>query len=114
MIAQLASSRVWALTLVADQYNLVALEFVAALAQIFPRAGSATLHHAYQFMLSSTLYAFSDNQRLESLSHGALRSSDFSALAHSLQAFVVAGIVATCQARKLDAAISGKQRRASR
>lgn len=96
LIAQVASSRVWALTLVADQFNVTATAFVRALEGVFPRAPEPSLHHAYQFLLSCTLYGFSDNLRLDSLTAGELHSGDFSAISESLVEFVSAGVLSLC------------------
>jgi AcrR family transcriptional regulator len=99
LIAQVASSRLWALSLVAGPMNDVARAFTEVLRALFPEAGGRALHHAYQFLLSTTLYAFSDNLRLDSLTKGKLRSGDFDALAGSLVPFVTAGIAALCNSR---------------
>jgi AcrR family transcriptional regulator len=99
LIAQVANSRLWALSLVAGPMNDVARAFTKALRALFPRAGERALHHAYQFLLSTTLYAFSDNLRLDSLTKGKLRSGDFDALAGSLVPFVTEGMAALCNTR---------------
>jgi AcrR family transcriptional regulator len=100
LIAQVSSSRLPALSLVADRFNPVALRFIAALGAIFPRCPRRALHHAYQFMLASTLYAFAGNQRLESLTRGALRSDDFASIEHDLIGFLAAGLLALCTGRR--------------
>lgn len=97
LVAQVSSSRLWVLLLVADPINAVALEYVKELGHAFPAAGQPALHHAYQLMLSSTLYTFSDNLRLDSLTRGALHSNDFRSLSESLVTFVTAGILAVCR-----------------
>lgn len=99
LIAQVAHSRLPALMLVADDFNAVATAFVEAFAVVFPRPSRETLHHAYQFMLASTLYAFSNNLRLESLTRGKLRSDAFGAIASNLVDFVAGGLVASCGKR---------------
>jgi AcrR family transcriptional regulator len=100
LIAQVSSSRLPALSLVTDQFNPVALRFIAALRVIFPRCPPRLLHHAYQFMLAATLYAFAGNQRLESLTRGALRSDDYASIERDLIAFVAAGLVDLCKRRR--------------
>jgi AcrR family transcriptional regulator len=100
LIAQVGSSRLPALSLVTDQFNSVALRFIAALGAIFPRCPQRLLHHGYQFMLAATLYAFSGNQRLESLTRGALRSDDFSSIERDLIGFVAAGLVDLCKGQR--------------
>jgi AcrR family transcriptional regulator len=99
LMAQVANSRLWALLLVAGPMNDIAAAFVEALRRVFPRAGEHALQHAYQFLLSATLYAFSDNLRLDSLTKGKLRSGDFDALAASLVPFATAGVASLCDSR---------------
>ncbi len=98
LIAQVSNSRLWALSLVAEQFNAVALSFIAAFGRVFPRASKRALYYSYQFLVSSTLSALSDNLRLESLTKGELSSRDFANLGEHLLTFVTAGIVATCHA----------------
>jgi AcrR family transcriptional regulator len=100
LIAQLSNSRLWALKLVADQFNSVALEFIGALGRVFPRAPKRAIYYSYQFLLSTTLSALSDNLRLDSLTRGELSSRDFSNLGTHVLTFATAGIVATCSEAK--------------
>jgi AcrR family transcriptional regulator len=100
LIAQVSNSRLWALTLVADQFNSVALEFIRALGRVFPRAPKRAVYYSYQFLLASTLSALSDNLRLDSLTRGELSSRDFANLGTHLLTFATAGIVTTCSETK--------------
>lgn len=97
LVAQVASSKLSTLELVADQFNRVALEFVVALGAVFPQAPRHKLHHAYQLMLSATLYSFAGNGRLESLTGGALRSDDYARIAEDLLSFSAAGVISLCR-----------------
>jgi AcrR family transcriptional regulator len=99
LIAQVGSSRLQALSLVEDTYNPLARRFIRALAAIFPRASRQALHHGYTFMLASTLYSFSNNRRLDSMTHGKLRSDDFESISGSLITFVASGLIALCAER---------------
>lgn len=96
LVAQVSSSKLVTLELVADQFNRVALEFVLALGAVFPQATRHKLHHAYQLMLSATLYSFAGNGRLESMTGGALRSDDYARITEDLVNFSTAGITALC------------------
>ena len=99
LIAQVANSRLPALSLVAHHFNPGAQRFLDAFAAIYPRCSARRLHHAYQFMLATTLYSFSDNRRLESMTRGALRSDAFEAIAGDLIPFVATGVHGLCAAR---------------
>lgn len=96
LIAQIANTRMWVLTLVAEDFNRTAIEFVGAFAKVFPRASKRKLHDAYQLMLSGTLYTFSNNGRLESLTRGDLRSDAYEVMCDALVDYVTAGVVALC------------------
>jgi len=96
LTAQVATSRLEALSLLAPYFNPAALRFVDALGVIHPGSGQRALTHSFSFMLASTLYAFSGNQRLESMTHGALRSDDVQAIAEDLIEFCTAAIMHTC------------------
>jgi len=96
LIAQIGSSRLQALLLVEDTYNPLAQRFIQVLSKIFPGAKSALIHHAYTFMLASTMYSFSNNLRLDSMTQGKLRSDDFAAISRNLVTFVAGGLVALC------------------
>jgi AcrR family transcriptional regulator len=98
LIAQVANSRLEALALVAGPFNAAALRFIERLVQIHPSCPRRVLNHHYQFMLAATLYAFSGNQRLESLTAGAQRSDDYASVERQLVEFVSLAIVHACQA----------------
>jgi len=98
LIAQVGSSRLQALSLVEHTYNPLAQRFIAALSSIFPAASSQALHHGYTFLLASTMYSFSNNLRLDSMTGGRLRSDDFDAISRSLVTFTAAGLTALCSA----------------
>jgi Tetracyclin repressor-like, C-terminal domain len=79
--------------------NPLAQRFIRALAAIFPRASQRSLHHGYTFMLASTLYSFSNNRRLDAMTHGKLRSDDFEAISGSPIPFIASGLIALCGER---------------
>jgi AcrR family transcriptional regulator len=96
LVAQIANTRMWVLTLVAEDFNRTALSFVAVLEKVFPRATKRKLHDAYQLMLAGTLYSFSNNGRLESLTLGEVRSDAYQTMCDELVAFTGAGVIAIC------------------
>jgi AcrR family transcriptional regulator len=96
LVAQIANTRMWVLTLVAEHFNRTATEFIGAFAKVFPRASKRKLHDAYQLMLSGTLYSFSNNGRLESLTRGDLRSDAYQVMSDALVDFATAGVVVLC------------------
>jgi AcrR family transcriptional regulator len=100
LIAQVANSRLEALLLVEESFNRVALRFIAALGALSAGSTTRSLHRGYQFMLGATLYAFSGNQRLESLTRGALRSDDPAQIAADLIAFLTPALQRSCSSAR--------------
>lgn len=92
LIAQVSSSRLTALSLVAEHFNPVAEHFMAALARIYRATREAERLHAYQLLLGASLFAFSGNLRMESLAKQTARPSEIEALAASVTAFASAGV----------------------
>lgn len=93
LIARLSTTRSGVLMLVADQFNPVALRFVAHLGPVLPEMDASQLLHAYQFMVACAMAVFVDNFRLDTLSDSAVRSNDF-ALNHAhMVDFVVNGVL---------------------
>lgn len=93
LIARLSTTRSGVLMLVADQFNPVALRFVAHLGPVLPQLDARQLLHAYQFMVACAMAVFVDNFRLDTLSDSAVRSNDF-ALNHAhMVDFVVHGVL---------------------
>jgi AcrR family transcriptional regulator len=92
LLAQVSSTRLSALTLVAEHFNAVAQRFVDAFAAVYPGSSRAARLHAYQLMLGATLFTLSANRRLDSLSKGAVRSDDYAVLGAELVRFASAGV----------------------
>jgi AcrR family transcriptional regulator len=109
LVAQVASSRLPVLALVAAHFNHVAERFMAALGRIYPAADEAQRLEAYQLLLGATLYAFSGNQRLESLGKEARRSQEIDALAASVVRFAAAGIEAVLTTARPRSGSSGRR-----
>ncbi|MEO1658246.1 MAG: TetR/AcrR family transcriptional regulator [Pseudomonadota bacterium] len=98
LIAHLAVQKMWTDNIVSEKYDVHARKFVEALKQTFPDAEDYRIHCAFQFLLSTTLYAVCDNKRLDTLSQDQYRSADLSRLREPFLDFVSAGIISTAQA----------------
>jgi AcrR family transcriptional regulator len=93
LIARLSTTRSGVLMLVADQFNPVALRFVAHLGPLLPNMDARQLLNAYQFMVACAMAVFVDNFRLDTLSGSAVRSSDFEANHANMVHFVTHGVL---------------------
>lgn len=93
LIARLAVQKQWGENEVAQQYDDHSARFIAALQEVFPQADAYRIHCAFQFLLSTTLYAVCDNQRLDTLSDGCFKSDDLKRLREPFMDYAVGGIV---------------------
>ena len=75
LMAQVANSRLWATDVIAPNYDAIGKEFIGSLSEIFPESASYNLHYAYQLLLGATMYVFTENGRIETISGGRIRST---------------------------------------
>ena len=94
LIALLAVQRFWGESEVTRKYDTHASLFVDALQEVFPNADPYRIHCCFQFLLSATLYAVCDNQRLDTLSRGVYTSRDLARLRAPFYDYAVGGIIA--------------------
>lgn len=98
LVAQLGVQKLWKDNETSQKYDDHAEAFIAALQKAFPEASSYRIHCAFQFLLSTTLYAVCENERIDTLSGGAFRSSDLVAMREPFLDFVSAGVSDTAKA----------------
>lgn len=98
LIARLSPTRSGVLVLVADQFNPVALRFVARITELLPHSPAPAWLHGYQFMVACAMSVFADNLRLDSLTDSAVRSSDFERNHAHMVDFVVHGLLGLASA----------------
>lgn len=95
LIAHLGVQKIWVDNAVSTKYDAHAFEFINALKTIFSGATEFQIHCCFQFLLSTTLYAVCDNQRIDTLSQGKFESKDLDKIKDPLYRFVVSGILGT-------------------
>jgi len=95
LIAQVAAVRQQTnnIQMFSDSFNPTAREFIKAFNVVLPGNDDRLAHFSFQFMLGATLYIFTENGRLTTLSDGAFQSGDLSTQSASLVSFVVGGIL---------------------
>ncbi|MEL7032110.1 MAG: TetR/AcrR family transcriptional regulator [Pseudomonadota bacterium] len=93
LIAHLAVQKQWGENTVTRKYDDHAHLFLEALQSTFPDADSYRVHCCFQFLLSTTLYAVCNNERLDTLSSGQFRSDDLARLRAPFLDYAVGGIV---------------------
>lgn len=93
LIAQQAALR-HSPNITAEFFNPFAMELIAQLKKILPKLGDRQAHYAFQYMMGATIYLFTENERLDTLSEGKYSSHDLDTLCDDLVIFVTAGIMA--------------------
>lgn len=91
-IAQLSNSGHAIGRLVADDFNAIAADFIAALRDLYPAADEAAIHDAYLHLVAATMHTYSNNLRLDSLTDGRLHTHDIDDRHRALLRFVEGGI----------------------
>lgn len=78
----------------AEFFNPFAMELIAQLKKVLPGLGDRHAHYAFQYMIGATIYLFTENERLDSLSDGKYSSHDLDTLCEDLARFVTGGVMA--------------------
>jgi AcrR family transcriptional regulator len=93
LLAQLTNTRSLVLLLIADHFNVIAEVFINRIGQIFPKLSPRQRMNAYQLMVSSAMAVFADNSRIDVMSQGTEKSSDFASHYEDMVSFTVGGIL---------------------
>jgi len=93
LISQVAVVHLWMDSYIAPIFNETSLVFIERLKELSPGVDERRAAGAFQFMVSTVLYVFADNHRLETLTGSRLHSADVETLASDLEIFCVGGIV---------------------
>ncbi|OLT34999.1 hypothetical protein BJF84_27810 [Rhodococcus sp. CUA-806] len=92
LIAQLANSGHPIGRLIVDDFNSIATDFIAQLHALFPDANDGAIHDAYLHLVAATMHTYSNNLRLDSLTHGRMHARDMDDRHQALLSFAQAGI----------------------
>jgi len=75
------------------EFNATALRFVESLGRALPSLNNKQAHYAFHFMLSSTLYIFTENERIDGMSGGQYKSSDLKDISTEMIQFIAGGLL---------------------
>ncbi|MEP1554858.1 MAG: TetR/AcrR family transcriptional regulator [Paraglaciecola sp.] len=78
---------------VREVFDPPAYEFIKCLKKIMPKASDQQVQYAFQFMLGTTLYVFTENLRLDGMTEGKYRSGDMNNIYPSLLKYICGGIL---------------------
>lgn len=93
LVAHLAVQKIWSENVVSAEFDAHASQFIDAIQQTFPDAEPFRVHCAFQFLLSTLLYAVCGNERLDTLSEGRFESRDLARLRAPLYDFMTQGVL---------------------
>lgn len=91
-IAQLSNSGHPIRRFIAEDFNAIAADFIAALHGVFPATDEAAILDAYLHLVAATMHTYSNNPRLDSLTEGRMHAHDIDDRHHALLRFVEGGI----------------------
>jgi len=97
LLAYVMNSPVWNEPLMKSIFDKRVSEFIEALKEVFPKASDADLHWCYQYVSGALALTFAQTGRIDRLSGGLCKSSDFDAAYDRMVPFVAAGFRAVCE-----------------
>lgn len=92
LISQVAMVHLWMDDYIVPIFNEVAMAYAETLRRISPTTEERKVLSAVQFLISSVLYTFADNKRIDSMSDDRVHSDDMPSLAQDVEDFCTAGI----------------------
>ena len=92
LVAQMIGSRSPILLSVIEFYNPISSIYLKAIKQGYPHMEMADILRHWQFILATYFSIFSDNYRVDSLSQGKVKSSDFREVYEDATRFIHAGL----------------------
>lgn len=79
--------------LLLKSFNDTALRFIESISRALPNLTNKQAHYAFQFMLSTTLYTFTENERIDSISGGKYKSSDLVGITDEMTEYIIGGLL---------------------
>ena len=87
-------------SLMSEVFDEVSNVFIEDMGRILPDAPREALYWGYHFLTGAFTFSLGQTGRIDRLSHGAVSSEDFAALADRLPVFAASGIRALCEFSK--------------
>lgn len=76
-----------------NEFNSTAIRFIESLNRTLSNLSNKQAHYAFQFILSTTLYTFTENGRIDGLSGGKYKSSELEDISNEMIAYMVGGMM---------------------
>src|SRR5436305_838716 len=100
IVAYVNSSKGAMHSLMSEVFDEVSNVFIEDMGRILPDAPREALYWGYHFLTGAFTFSLGQTGRIDRLSHGAVSSEDFVALADRLPVFAASGIRALCEFSK--------------
>ncbi|MPS70037.1 MAG: TetR/AcrR family transcriptional regulator [Novosphingobium sp.] len=96
IVAYVNSSKGAMHSLMSEVFDEVSQVLIADMQRLMPQAPIETLYWGYHFLTGAFTFSLGQTGRIDRISKGEVRSSDFAGIADRLPAFVAGGIRALC------------------
>jgi AcrR family transcriptional regulator len=100
LVAQVNNTPIWGGQTMARYFDPVIQRLIALLRKVMPDVDEADLYWCYNFLSGSLTLAFSVTGRIDILSNGVCRSSDFTSIQDRLAKYAAAGFIEVCNRRR--------------
>jgi AcrR family transcriptional regulator len=100
LLAYIMASPVWSKEMMPKMYDKLVEEFVDALRGVLPGASDECIYWCYHYLSGALTLTLAQTGRIDRLSKGKCRSSDFDAAYEYMVPFVAAGFRAVCGEQK--------------
>ncbi|MGQ9425011.1 TetR/AcrR family transcriptional regulator [Gilvimarinus sp. F26214L] len=96
LLAHIMASPVWSKEMMPHVYDTLVEEFVEALRQVLPNARDEDIYWSYHYLSGALALTLAQTGRIDKLSGGTCRSTDFEAAYEHMIPFIAAGFRAVC------------------
>lgn len=100
LLAYIMASPVWSKEMMPQIYDKLVEEFIDALRSALPGARDEDIYWCYHYLSGALTLTLAQTGRIDKLSHGKCRSTDFEAAYEHMVPFVAAGFRAVCDKSK--------------
>lgn len=106
--AQVANTPEWGAEMMDQHFDPVVLRLIALLKKALPDCAEEDIFWGYHFVTGALMLTLAQTGRIDKLSAGLCRSSDYAAVKKRMATFMAAGFLAICERRKAERRNGGK------
>jgi AcrR family transcriptional regulator len=98
--AQVANTPEWGAEMMDQHFDPVVLRLIALLKKALPDCAEEDIFWGYHFVTGALMLTLARTGRIDKLSDGLCKSSDYAAVKERMATFMAAGFLAVCERRK--------------